>query len=261
MEYGCSVALIIATETEEKAVNDLYSHWEPLTMPGDTQEYFETSFLTPDGKPQRLIRARQAQMGMTAASTLSTKLIYLFRPRYLIMVGIAAGVALKELEDQLYGDVIVADSVWNYEFGKFVPASDGVISFGSIGFQPRPASLELPSRILPYVRSAIESPLNQNHVYIGPIASGSSVVANSEVLTKQIHSQQRETAGLDMEAYAVAYAAAHAPYPRPTALIIKSVCDYADSRKSDQYQKFAAYTAAEFAELLYEKFLPYESEC
>ena len=258
MEFGCSVALIVATEAEEKAVRDLYPHWEPLTLPGDTQEYFETHFLTPDGKPQRLIRARQAQMGMTAASTLSTKLIYLFRPRYLIMVGIAAGVALKELEEQMYGDVIVADSVWNYEFGKFVPASDGVISFGSIGFQPRPASLDLLAPVYPYVQAAINSPENQNHVYIGPIASGSSVVANSEVLAKQIHSQQRMTAGLDMEAYAVAYAAAHAPCPRPTAIIVKSVCDYADSEKSDQYQKFAAYTAAEFANLLYEKYLPYE---
>lgn len=257
MEYGCSVALIMATDAEENAVKALYPHWDPLTLQGDTQAYFETRFLSSDGTPQRLIRARQTQMGMTAASALSTKIIYQFRPRYLIMVGIAAGVALKELEEQIYGDVIVADSVWNYEFGKFVPASDGIISFGSIGFQPRPASLEIPSHILPYVRAAIESPENQNHVYIGPIASGSSVVANSEVLAKQIHSQQRETAGLDMEAYAVAYAAANAPAPRPTALIIKSVCDYADSKKSDQYQKFAAYTAAEFANLLYEKFLPY----
>ena len=258
MEFGCSVAIIVATETEENAVRDLYPHWKPLTIQGDTQEYFETSFLSPDGKPQRLIRARQSQMGMTAASTLSTKLIYLFRPRYLIMVGIAAGVALKELEDQMYGDVIVADSVWNYEFGKFVPAADGVISFGSIGFQPRPASLDLLETVFPYVQAAIHSSENQNHVYIGPIASGSSVVANSEVLTKQIHSQQRKTAGLDMEAYAVAYAAAHAPAPRPTALIVKSVCDYADAKKSDRYQRFAAYTAAEFAKLLYEKYLPYE---
>ena len=126
------------------------------------------------------------------------------------MVGIAAGVALKELEEQMYSDVIVANSVWNYEFGKFVSASDDVISFGSIGFQPRSASLDLLAPVCPYVQAAINSPENQNHVHIGPIASGSSVVTNSEVLAKQIHSQQRMTAGLDMEAYAVAYAAAHA---------------------------------------------------
>ncbi|MCI6585699.1 MAG: hypothetical protein MSC47_01020 [Oscillibacter sp.] len=59
-----------------------------------------------------------------------------------------------------------------------------------------------------------------------------------------------------MESYAVAYAAEHAVEPRPVPLIIKSVCDYADAQKSDQYQKFAAFTSCEYAKLLYEKFLP-----
>jgi nucleoside phosphorylase len=51
------------------------------------------------------------------------------------------------------------------------------------------------------------------------------------------------------------YAIKEAPVPRPKGLIIKSVCDYADEEKSDQYQKFAAFTSAQFAKLLYEKFL------
>ena len=46
-----------------------------------------------------------------------------------------------------------------------------------------------------------------------------------------------------------------APAPKPKGLVIKSVCDYANEEKSDQYQKFAAYTSAQFAKLLYEKFL------
>lgn len=61
-----------------------------------------------------------------------------------------------------------------------------------------------------------------------------------------------------MESYAVVYAAENATLPRPIPIIIKSVCDFADSKKSDEYQKFAAYTSCEFAKLLYEKFLPLE---
>ena len=83
-----------------------------------------------------------------------------------------------------------------------------------------------------------------------------ATIANSEILNKQIRSQFQHTAGLDMEAYAVAYAAENAIEPKPDAIIVKSVCDYADSRKSDKYQKFAAYTSSEFAKLLFEKFLP-----
>lgn len=52
------------------------------------------------------------------------------------------------------------------------------------------------------------------------------------------------------------YAAENAAQPQPYALVIKGVSDYADDEKSDDYQKFAAYTSAEFAKLLYEKFLP-----
>ena len=48
----------------------------------------------------------------------------------------------------------------------------------------------------------------------------------------------------------------NATTPRPKSLVIKSVCDYANNEKSDQYQKFAAYTSCEFAKLLIEKFLP-----
>ena len=94
------------------------------------------------------------------------------------------------------------------------------------------------------------------HVHIGPMACGSTVVANRKVLEKQIHSQLSSTVGLDMESYAVVYAAYHAPKPRPVPIIVKSVCDFANSEKSDEYQKFAAYTSCEFAKFLYEKFLP-----
>ena len=72
---------------------------------------------------------------------------------------------------------------------------------------------------------------------------------------KQIHSQYSNTAALDMESYAVMYAVKEAPVPKPKGLVIKSVCDYADEEKSDQYQKFAAFTSAQFAKLLFENFL------
>ncbi len=46
-----------------------------------------------------------------------------------------------------------------------------------------------------------------------------------------------------------------ATQPRPKAIIAKSICDFADSRKSDIYQKFAAYTSCEFVKLMLEEIL------
>lgn len=252
--YECDVAIIVVTDIEEGALKHMYD-WTPLYLSNDEQLYFESEFFR-DGKKRRVVYGRQSEMGMTAAATLTTKLVLHFKPRYVFMVGVAAGIAPKDLEEQIYGDVIVADVIWNYSSGKYVSRERADIHFGELGFVPRPTMIKMKGDMRAYVEAAAKSDENQCHVHIGPIASGNSVVANNEILNKQIRSQLTHTAGLDMEAYAVVYAVENAILPKPTAFVIKSVCDYADSQKSDQYQKFAAFTSAEFGKLLYEKFLP-----
>lgn len=252
--YLSYTAIIAATQTEENAVKQMYD-WKPVTFPDDAQTYY-TASVEKDGSPRKIVYARQKEMGMTVAVTLTMKLIEHFRPQFVIMVGIAAGIACADMAEQVYGDVVVADMIWNYTAGKFVSPDRTEIRFGNVGFIPRPAVVETDRALLEAVRQAAASPENQCHVHIGPMATGSAVVTNREIVNKQIHSLFRETIGLDMEAYGVVYAAQNATAPRPRALVIKSVCDYANNEKSDQYQKFAAYTSCEFAKLLTEKFLP-----
>lgn len=255
-EYSSFAAMIVATGTEENALRNLYD-WEPVTFPDDAQTYYAAT-MERDGGPCKLVYARQSEMGMTVAVTLTMKLIWHFRPQYVLMVGIAAGIAAPGTEEQIYGDVLVADMIWNYTAGKFVSPDRTEIRFGGVGFIPRPAVVRTDETLLELVRRAAASPENQCHVHIGPMATGSAVVTNREIVNKQIHTMYRETIGLDMEAFGVVYAAQNATAPRPKALVIKSICDYANNEKSDQYQKFAAYTSCEFAKLLMEKFLPAE---
>ncbi len=255
MQYHYSVALITATDTETAAAKTLYPEWRELHFSDDHQTYFTASFSRDDAR-HSVVLAQQNEKGMTAAAVLSMKLIQRFRPRYLIMVGIAAGIAPKEIEDQFYGDVIVADMIWNYSAGKFVSAERADIHFGGVGFIPRPTAIQIDPKLREYIDQAAGSAENQCHIHIGHMASGSTVVNSQEFLNKQVRSQFPRTAGLDMESYAVMYTAENAIQPRPAALVIKSVSDYADGEKSDDYQKFAAYTSAQFAKLLYERFLP-----
>ena len=250
--YDYYVALITATATEEAGLRHMYPDWRPVYMEGDDQKYYETSFVR-DGKTLKVITARQNEMGMTAAGILTMKMISIFRPRYVI--GIAAGIAYKNAVDQIYGDVVVPDVVWDYSSGKFVSSKRANVNFGGVGFIPRPHFINTDEAMLEAVERAMESPKNECHVHIGPMACGSTVVANSEVVEKQVHAQYGNTAALDMESYAVMYAVKEAPVPNPKGLVIKSVCDYANEEKSDQYQKFAAFTSAQFAKLLYEEFL------
>lgn len=254
-KYGCAAVIQAVTEAEWNAVPGMYPNWEELRFDGDSQAYFTAEFLR-GGKPFRVIAVRQNEMGMISAAVTSMKAISRFRPKYIIMVGIAAGVALSDSDEQFYGDVMVADEVWNCGTGKFVSPEKASIRFDSVGFIPRPTSVELLSDIRGFVEQAISSEENQCHVFIGAMACGHSVITNREILDKHIRVHNRRTIGLDMESYAVAYAAQYADAPQPKALIINSVCDFADSEKSDKYQKFAAYTSCEFAKMLYEKYLP-----
>ncbi|MBQ6401465.1 MAG: hypothetical protein IJI20_04175 [Firmicutes bacterium] len=252
-KYETDVALLSVTTTEFKAVM-LFHDWRAKTFTGDDQIYDVATFER-DGQEHSLVHAKIPEMGMTGTAVTAMKVIHAFRPRYLIMVGIAAGVVKKELEDQLYGDVVVPDIIWNYSAGKFVSKDKAVINYGDMGFLPRTTSVRIPEEIMPYLMKAAKGE-HECHVYIGPMACGSSVVASRELLEKQIYTQYQHTAGLDMESYAVAYAANNADDPRPTPIIAKSVCDFADSDKSDDYQRFAAYTSCEFAKYLYEQILP-----
>lgn len=253
-KYDTDVALLSVTTTEFNAVLHFHS-WKAKTLPGDEQIYDIATFER-DGRTCSLVHAKISEMGMTAAAATAMKVIYTFRPRYIIMVGIAAGISKSDFEEQMYGDVIVPDVVWNYSAGKFVSPEKAQIVYGDLGFLPRSTTETIPEEIVPYLRRALDSPDNPCHAYIGPMACGSTVVASRELLEKQVYSQYNHTAGLDMESYAVVYAANHASDPKPIPIIAKSVCDFADSKKSDDYQRFAAYSSCEFAKFLYEKILP-----
>ncbi len=80
---------------------------------------------------------------------------------------------------------------------------------------------------------------------IDPIASGASVLQR-KLAMESIKKQHKNLIGVEMEIFAVLTAAALASKPQPTAIGIKSVCDFGDEDKKDGYQKFAAYTSARY---------------
>ena len=246
----CKAAIITAVKVETDSVMRLYDNWEKIFVPGDHQEYYSASF-TRSGKEQRIITAQQNVMGTTAAVMLSGKLITYFRPEYIIMCGIAACIGHES--ENFYGDIIIPDKVWDCSSGKFTSPGKPAITFGNIGFLPRPVALSLDEAILETVRK-----LEGNcefQLVIAPMACGSSVVANRAVVKRQIDSFMPETVGLDMESYGVFYAAENASHPRPKAIVIKGICDYADTSKTDKYQKFAAYNSSMFTKFLLENYL------
>lgn len=257
--YKSFAVIIYVTEVERQAVMRMYD-WRELHIDSDDQPYME-AFLERDGRGLRIISSQQDEMGMTASAALTTKMIDLFHPEYVIMPGIAAGTGNKlgSLEQE-YGDVLFATSVWNYSNGKYVSAGDADMMFGDVGFKQRPTVVNIKGDYLKAIMKYANSSQNEFLTHFGPLASGTAVVATKEVLQKQVLGGFEDTEGVDMEGYGVAYAATHALNPKPHVIIAKSVCDFADEKKNDVFQKFAAYTSCGFVKDLLEKVLKYSGE-
>ena len=74
----CDCAILVAVETEFNAVMNCGLSWEVVDKKDDSTLYYRTK--TKNGK--ELILARQHQMGMVAATALTTRIIDNFVPRY-----------------------------------------------------------------------------------------------------------------------------------------------------------------------------------
>lgn len=74
------------------------------------------------------------------------------------------------------------------------------------------------------------------------MVSGNAVVADEKIMRETINGPK--VSGVDMEAYGVAFACNNHP-SKPNPIIIKAICDFADSNKNDVYQTAAAYASAQ----------------
>lgn len=242
---------------ELTAVLRLPWDFQAISLECDPTQYYRGHVTTKRGRLS-VVAASASRMGMPAAAVLAMKMIQTFKPSYIAMTGIAAGVPGKvEL-----GDIIAADPSWDYGNGKNVSSDQGS------SFEAAPHHLNLD----PFIRSKLErlrndasaldairrnwpinivSPLT---LQLGPLASGSAVLEDPTI-TSNIKAQHRKLLGVEMEAYGVFAAAHDAPHPQPKVIVLKSVCDFANSDKNDDYQAYAAYTSAQTFRLLVEDHL------
>ena len=250
--YDFDLAIITALrDTELDAILALDANWQAFKFPNDATEYFKGIF-EKGSKKIRAIAASAPQMGMVAASVLTNKLIVNFRPRHLVMAGIAGGV--RGIGN--FGDLLIADISFDSGSGKIKTNEDGTSKF-----EPDYKSIELDvdlkesllgcrtsREFLDDIRRGwmADKPSTELKIHIGPLASGAGVVENEKII-EGIKGHSRKLIGIDMETYGVFYTAKNCSKPRPlSAFSIKGLSDFCDQTKCDDYQKYAAYTSANF---------------
>ena len=249
-DYQTDLAIITALkEIELDAVLSLPCEWKSLRRSQDDTYYYEGRIET-EGGPLKVVCCAAIEMGMAATACLATKVIYNFSPRYLAMAGITAGMAGN------FGDVIFADQSWDYGAGKVINSSNA-----ESVFKPGPnyiavdAELKEKAQHFKQTRSAIlheiesrwqgNTPSSRLNLSIGPVASGAAVVESQEMIDA-IRTHNRKLIGVEMEVYGSFLACRTARAPRPKCFAAKSICDFGAPPKTDEYQKYAAFTSAQF---------------
>lgn len=242
------VLIVCALRSPElEAIKHLSWGWETET-PFDEVSFMSKGRLTCGSREVRVVAAAAPRMGMVASGVLAAKMVSALRPELCIMPGICAGISGRVA----LGDVIFADPVWDYQAGKRT-----VDSGGSARFEMAPHHLQSAPELraiaeqLSEDKSALRAikdgwrsaPAQELSLKIGPVASGSAVVADA-AFAQAISLQQRTALGLEMEFYGVSSACAMAGHPRPLFAGVKAVCDLADESKNDDYQAYASYTSA-----------------
>lgn len=251
LDYDYDIAILTALQDPELTqVLALDGDWEEFKFGNDATQYYKGVFKKGD-KSFKVVATSAPQMGMVASSTLCMKIIHNFRPRYIFMPGIAAGVK-GEVD---FGDILVADQTYDGTSGKITTKDSG-----DKGFSPNPTPLSLDSDLKEKVRTYEtkkrylfelkdkwqgNKPTTDLKVKVGPVVSVPYVIQNEDELIN-LKDHQRKLIGLEMEVFGLFYSANNGFNPKPKPMAIKSVCDFGDKEKADNYQKYAAFTSAQF---------------
>lgn len=190
-----------------------------------------------------VVFATQIEMGMTA-SALRVSRLAKYRPRYFIMCGICAGI---EGEANI-GDLIVPQYIFDYNSGKVTPTI----------FKPDLRQARVKGALVANIENLLMKPESQIKLSMGLIqskevshkfkvrtekmATGAGVIA-SEQLVEMIQDQDRKACAIEMEAYGFVEAV-HDLASGSDPIVMKAVCDYADSKKNDRWQGYAAALSA-----------------
>lgn len=212
---------------------------------------FKTLIYNMNGHIINLAFGTQRSMGMTSATILAAKALNTFNPKLIVMTGICAGVKKKV---QL-GDVVVGDPVFNYNAGKNI-GGEFIPEFHQINLQRKVTDLarlmKQDSTFIQDLRNSWSDkegkPLRKGeiNIIIGPLATGSAVIANEKIV-EGIINNQRDVVAIDMESYGIAQAAYELKTEEIPWLVVKGVQDFADSEKCDDCRNYAAHVSAFFA--------------
>lgn len=238
-------AIIVALRKELEALKYYFPELNHVpVISGSSRSYYVGSIATALGGSYRLVATLLPSIGNLEAAHATADLIRDWNPRFVLVNGIAGGLAQNE---QDLGDVVVSDSIVYYELGKVRTAgferrnrqflSDRTLVGGMLTL----ANSEWRRRLPPRPDGKAPSDLVPK-IHVGPIASGEKVIAAIEEADR-LREGQGNLIAVEMESAGVA-SAAFSALKKVGFLTVRSICDFADATKDNTWQEYAAASAA-----------------
>lgn len=262
--YDYDIAVICALKEEIDIIAEGLQGVKEIQMEYD-DDIYHTGYFEKEEEKIRVVFSYASQMGMVATTALATKMINNFIPKYIVMTGITGGAKPEKMN---YGDVIVAAKAWDYRSGKDIKKEEEHLHMNSIDQKSIDATLLGYCRRLQNDTEALSAiqdgyrhgkkPETKLKLLIGSIASGASVVTDPEIVEDIIENQDRDVLGIEMEIYGMYYAAYCGLNPKPKFIAMKSVSDFANQGKNDDYHDYASYTSAKVFEILAKEYFVYD---
>ncbi|MGX1411561.1 nucleoside phosphorylase [Bradyrhizobium elkanii] len=237
-------AVVVALRKELAALKHYFPELVPISSTSDSTRTYLRGTIPRRGGSYRVVATLLHSMGNLDAAHATSDLIHKWKPRFVLVNGIAGGISRK---DQGFGDIVASNSIFYYELSKVRPnhqehrarqfQADPILVDGILNLTDSTWRAHLPSRPDGKSASAIEP-----RIHVGPIASGEKVIASSEA-AQELRSLQRDLIAIEMESAGVA-SAAFSAVKKVGFLTIRAICDFADGKKNDMWQEYAAYSAA-----------------
>lgn len=232
----CDFGVVVTIPVEYTVIKGRLENAEEILLPNSLP------FIQGNLAGFSVIVAKATAQGSVCSALVTSDLLREFQPRYLVLLGIAAG-----FPDELgRGDVVIGDPIIGYEYSKVY---DDSTEFEPRSFRTSVIPVESFSR--ENIRLSVPAKPNggPSKVKVGPIASGSKTVA-SENFRERLTLLGRKICALEMEAEGIAQAALHSGREF---FVIKGVSDFADKhtkggRQTEQermeHDKWQAYAAS-----------------
>jgi len=244
--------LITVLDDERKALLKSLTHYRRVpARQDDIHIYYEAIIpvCSPDGfaGAYRAIVCQIPSMGRVRAAAATRDFVQRWHPRYLMLVGIAGGIASAGVAR---GDVLVATQIADYELQKLTPTEPKI----------RWAVYHADERLCNAARhledtwqqpdSVTRPEIGVPRRHFGSVASGDKVIASEQDL-QQLCVHWLEPIGVEMEAAGVAAANMQSPTPLPL-FMVRGISDLADEAKSDDWRQYACSIAAAYTVTLLE---------